>query len=119
MGFLEQVADKPLGRLLAGVHRDVFSKSPRTVGLRDLQRDMSTLLGKARTDNEYLVLTNRGAPSFLLIPIDPTAWTSLLAAAPPETEFELEKARRQERSGEELPDTDAVIEGLDDHPIQD
>ena len=110
LNVLDEVVSTPLGRLLEGVHPDVFEKPPRTVGLRDLQRGMSTILQKLRIDREYRVLTSRGAPTFLLIPIDPNAWTSLLAAAPPEMEFELDKARKQEQSGDALPDTDAVLE---------
>ncbi len=69
-----------------------------------------------QVNREYRVITNRGAPSFLLIPIDPAAWTSLLAAAPPETEYEMEKARIYQASGNELPDTDTVLNSLDEKP---
>jgi hypothetical protein len=116
MSLLADVVAKPLGRLLEAVDLEVFSKRPRTAGLRDLQRDMSTLLQKLRVNREYLVLTNRGAPSFLLIPIDPQAWTSLLVAAAPDTDFEMDKARKQQEAGAELPDTDAVLSALEKHP---
>jgi prevent-host-death family protein len=119
MNIFDQIAHEPLGKLLGGVNREVFRQRPRTVGLRDLQRDMSATLSKARAENEYIVLTNRGAPSFLLIPIDPYAWTSLLASAAPETDFEVEKARKWEKEGATLPDTAAILGSVDDHPLQD
>jgi antitoxin (DNA-binding transcriptional repressor) of toxin-antitoxin stability system len=106
---LSELRDQPLGRLLQGVSADVFTKAPATIGLRDLQRDMSSLLQKMLSNHEYRVLTNRGAPSFLLIPLDPTAWTTLLAAAPPQTAYEVEKAHKREQGGEVLPDTDTVL----------
>jgi hypothetical protein len=116
MRTLEEVADKPLARLLGGVHNEVFSKAPQTVGLRDLQRDMSSILQKLRVNRDYRVLTNRGAPAFLLIPIDPEAWTSLLVAAAPEHDFEMEKARKQQEADGDLPDTDAVLAAVEEHP---
>lgn len=117
MAELSEVAYEPLGRLLGGVCREVFSRRPQTLKLRDLQRDMSAQLGKLRVNKEYRVLTNRGAPSFLLIPIDPEAWTSLLAVAPPETEQELELAWKQQLEGKELPDTDAVLRDVNEVAI--
>jgi antitoxin (DNA-binding transcriptional repressor) of toxin-antitoxin stability system len=112
MDSLTDVENKPLGRLLGGVNASVFAKRPHAIGLRELQRDMSSVLGKLRTKNEYRVLTNRGVPSFLLIPIDPGAWSSLLAAAPPETEFEREIAADSERTGRDLPNLDTVLEPI-------
>lgn len=116
MNSVGEAASKPLARLLEGVKSDVFGKRPRTIGLRDFQRDMSSILQKLRINQEYRILTNRGAPTFLIIPIDPDAWTSLLAAAAPETEYQLEMAHKREESGEDLPDTDAVLEQVELHP---
>ena len=115
MNSLVDLENKPLGRLLGGVNASVFAKRPHAVGLRDLQRDMSAVLGKLRSDNEYRVLTNRGVPCFLLIPIDPNAWSSLLAAAPPETEYEKEITEKSGENAHTLPDLDAVLEPVYDH----
>ncbi|MCW3030600.1 MAG: hypothetical protein JWM66_733 [Solirubrobacterales bacterium] len=104
---------KPLMRLLDGVNPEVFGKDPQTIGLRDLQRDMSGVLKKLQATSEYRVLTNRGAPSFLLVPLDRNAWTSLLAAAPPQTEHEVQNARYAEATGERLPHTEDVVASLD------
>lgn len=112
----ETITTTPLGRLLSGVNREVFRRRPKTLGIRELQRAMSTILQELRRNDEYVVLTNRGAPSFLLIPIDPTFWASLLVAAAPESDYELEKAHRSEAQGNELPDTDSVIGALRAHP---
>ncbi|MDQ6944937.1 MAG: hypothetical protein M3256_01410 [Actinomycetota bacterium] len=84
MNSLSRLADTPLVQLLGGVSAHVFQKMPRTIGMRDLSRDMATTLAKLRTDESYTVLTMRGAPSFLLIPIDPQAWSSLLVATAPD-----------------------------------
>jgi antitoxin (DNA-binding transcriptional repressor) of toxin-antitoxin stability system len=114
MYSLADFENKPLGRLLAGVNAQVYDKVPRVLGLRDLQRDMSAQLKKLRKNGEYRVLTNRGVPSFLLIPIDPNAWSSLLAAAPPETEFEMEMIHKSEQTGHTLPDLNTALEPVRD-----
>jgi antitoxin (DNA-binding transcriptional repressor) of toxin-antitoxin stability system len=106
---LQAVANEPLAKLLGGVNPSTFRKRPRTVGLRELQRDMARTLNKSRENNEYVVLTNRGAPSFLLIPLDRQAWTSLLAVAPPEALYEQELAEKEESEGHSLPSTDEVL----------
>lgn len=118
MRSLAEIANKPLGRLLQAVNTDVFSRPPQTVGLRDLQRGMADILNKMRVNGEYRVLTSRGAPTFLLIPLDATLWPSLLAAAPPEIDFEREKARAQERKGEPLPDLDTVLRDAGEYPTR-
>lgn len=81
---LLDVLKTPLGALLGGVHPDVFGKKPRLVATRELARDMTYVLSGLQKDKQYAVLTNRGAPSFLLVPIDPESWTSLLAATAPQ-----------------------------------
>ncbi|MCW3030603.1 MAG: hypothetical protein JWM66_736 [Solirubrobacterales bacterium] len=103
----------PLGRLLHAVSPAVADQYPIAVSLRELHRDMSGILKKLQIAGEYRVLTNRGAPWFLLIPIDETSWTSLLMAAPPQTSLAVASALYEERaSGVGLPDTDAVVGDL-------
>jgi hypothetical protein len=112
---ISELESTPLGRLLGGVNARVFGKQPRVLGLRTLHRDMSTVLGKLRDDSEYRVLTNRGVPSFLLIPIDPNAWSSLLAAAAPDSQWMEERAARDEdNTSYPLSDLPAVLEPLRD-----
>ena len=84
MNSLSRLANTPLAQLLGGVSAQVFEKMPQTIGMRDLARGMATTLAKLRSEESYTVLTMRGAPSFLLIPIDPQAWSSLLAATAPD-----------------------------------
>jgi len=116
-GSFQDLGKMPLGQLLeGGVHPDVFAKTPHTVGMRDLQHDMSSILHTVQGSREYRVLTHRGAPAFLLIPLDRAASTSLLAAAPPQTEYEVEKAHRREDQDDSLPDTTAVLASLADTP---
>lgn len=91
MKSLSRLADTPLGQLLGGVSERVFEKAPQTLGMRELSREMAMTLAKLRSDESYTVLTMRGAPSFLIIPIDPQAWSSLLVATTPDATT----ARRQ------------------------
>lgn len=84
MNSLSRLTNTPLAQLLGGVSARVFEKMPQTIGMRDLSRGMATMLGKLRSDETYAVLTMRGAPSFLLVPIDPQAWSSLLVATAPD-----------------------------------
>jgi antitoxin (DNA-binding transcriptional repressor) of toxin-antitoxin stability system len=83
---LTDMLNTPLGVLLGGVTPEVFSKKPRQVSTRELSRSMPEVLGSLRNDRQYVVLTNRGAPSFLIVPIDPQSWTSLLVATAPQLE---------------------------------
>lgn len=109
MSSMDDVRYQPLVRLLQGVHADVFRKPPAKVGLRDLQRDMSSVLSTLRKNREYRVLTNRGAPAFLLIPLDPSAWASLLAVPQRDMDYQIDDAHKREAAGESLPDTGAVV----------
>ncbi len=82
--FEDETPLRPLTRLLRGVSRSVYAKPPITVGARMLQRDMATVLRKLRGEDQYAVLTMRGVPAFLLVPVDPNARSSLLAATAPD-----------------------------------
>lgn len=115
MTVLETVMSQPLGKLLEGVHADVFEKAPSTVGLRELQRDMSAVLSTLQKNREYRVLTNRGAPAFLLIPLDPTAWASLLAVPPRDIDYQIDDAHKREGDGTILPDTRTVVASVRGH----
>ncbi len=83
MSQLEGVLGTPLAVLLGGVSPKVFSKPPREVSSRELARSMSETLGQLREGEEYAVLTNRGVPTFLILPIDPGSWMKLLLASSP------------------------------------
>ncbi len=84
MSQLSEMVTTPLGALLGGVRFQVFTKKPRLVPSRELARSMTEVLGSLQKEEQYAVLTNRGAPSFLIVPIDPESWTSLLVASAPQ-----------------------------------
>jgi len=104
---LGRLLNTPLAQLLRGVSPDVFDKTPTTVSMRDLSRDMASTLAKLRNEESYTVVTMRGAPSFLVIPIDPQAWSSLLVATAPDV--------RGTDDPTTLPSAQEVIENVSEH----
>lgn len=87
MAELETMLSTPLGHLLRGINSRVFSKMPHQVSTRELARSMSDQLGYLRKNEQYAIVTNRGMPAFLVLPIDPKLWMNLLVAAKPGVEF--------------------------------
>jgi len=105
----DEGSTKPLTRLLQGVSGHVFAKPPATVGARTLQRDMAAVLRKLRDDDQYAVLTMRGVPAFLLVPVDQNAWSSLLAATAPDLTYEANAVAKAEAAGQGLRSADEVL----------
>jgi hypothetical protein len=96
------IGQSPLVRLLQGVHASVFDKEPRSIATRQLARNMSEELTKLSEQNEWAVLTNRGVPRFLLVPIDAGSWMQLLFATTPEFEAEAELGEKSHPTFAEL-----------------
>jgi hypothetical protein len=102
MSQVEEVFQSPLGQLLQGVRKTVFAKMPRQVSTRYLARSMPEVLGKLAQEEQYAVVTNRGVPRFLLVPIDQHSWMSLLASSAPEFDHEASLGRKSSRSFTEV-----------------
>ncbi len=83
MGQLAALVTTPLGQLLGGIHESVFRKLPEEISTRDLARSMGEKFRKLRENGDYAVVTNRGIPSFLIIPIPEKSWMGLLMASTP------------------------------------
>jgi hypothetical protein len=74
-------SDTPLGHLLNHVNDEVFTQMPSTWSIREFVQDYAKLLTRLAEDQRYVILTHRGVPRFLLIPLDLDEFTSLIVAS--------------------------------------
>lgn len=79
----EGTADSPVARLLQGVMQKVASKLPWRISTRDLSRHTTKFLGQLQDEQRAGLITYRGIPSFLVVPIDQSdVFTHLMGNSP-------------------------------------
>ncbi len=71
-------------RLLRVAEKTVVDQIPHRVTMRDLSRETPKVLSQIRASNSTAIVTYRGVPSFLVVPINPDEFSALLLASAPE-----------------------------------
>jgi len=85
-----------IARLLQGAGRKVAERVPWRISTRDLSRHTTKVLAKLHKDQRAAVITYRGLPSFLVLPIDRNDFLTFLLSHSPELEEDDEEAARAE-----------------------
>jgi hypothetical protein len=75
----ESNADQPLLRLLRDVEPVIYEHTPVRVSTRALTRQMADAIDLLKRNEQYAIVTYRGAPAFALVPIEGQVLLSLLA----------------------------------------
>jgi hypothetical protein len=70
----------------------ISDEMPRRISTRDLTRNPTTALESLRHDHRMAVITYRGVPSFLVLPLDRDDMTSLLLGASAELQKDVRAA---------------------------
>lgn len=102
--FEEGRVDRPAGtlleQLLQGVDEQAATELPRRVSTRDLSRNTADVLARLHREPRSAVITYRGVPSFLLVPIDRGKLSSLLLSISPQLDADIADAHEALERGE-------------------
>jgi hypothetical protein len=91
----------PIAQLVQGLSEKTSGRMPWRISTRDLSRHTTKVLTKLHEDQRAAVITYRGVPAFLVLPIDQSDVFTLFLGNAPELREDHEAARAELAEGED------------------
>jgi hypothetical protein len=91
----------PIAQLVQGISEKTSDRMPWRISTRDLSRHTTKVLTKLQEDQRAAVITYRGVPAFMVLPIDQSDVFTLFLSNAPKLREDHEAARAELTEGED------------------